>query len=398
MPIDLKVLPEPLPLPQPPGTLRWGLIILVCIAVGGVLVTLFWSEGNRGGSYWFWCCAVVFPLMVGLVLYAVRRLVFEGQLDYAEGWNQSRDEQRQVLIERGQRHVVLLAGACCTAAGNNKLAQALRAGSRPLQPIYVESQGCALRLSQLQPAASSLSLGDYVQRLSGYLHQVIQGLDEEWRACAQGASTHLRIRHNRVLSDEQVLTLWRAAVGDAHSVGRVAFAGQDDDGLLWLDGWLDAPESADLLLSLEINCYQEPCEGCAESISAVLLGRPEWCARRKVTPEVVVHRPVKMGDPPESFEDALRWGRLLDSEGDYFLWLSQLPESLAAEMAVVMAGAGHPPDPDKTLDLDGVLGLAGCAVGNLTLIVAGEQAKAEREAQLILLGEVSAQWCVVRPA
>ncbi|WEJ73077.1 hypothetical protein [Pseudomonas sp. PSE14] len=397
MPIDLRALPEPLSIPPEPNGLRWWLIILLCAAVGGLLVTLFWPLDSRGASLWFWCCAVVFPLIAGLMLYALRRQLFEGQLDYVEGWNEARDEQRQALIERGQRRLVLLAGACCTAAGNNKLAQALRAGSIPLQPVYQEAQACTLRLSQLQPAAASLSVDEYIQRLSGYLRQVVQGIEEEWRTCAQGVSTRLRIRHSGVLSDEQVLMLWNAAGGDRHTVGPVVFAEQDD-GLLWLDDWLDMSEPVDLLLSLEINAYLEPMDGYAESVSAVLLGRPEWCTKCKVTPEVVVHRPVRIGEPKASFEDALRWGGLLDAEDGYFLWLSQLPESLAGEMAIVMSGAGHPPDQGKTLDLDGVLGLAGCAVGNLTLIVASEQARTEREAQLVLLGDTSSQWCVVRSA
>lgn len=396
MPVDLRALPAQLPLPSPPGGLRWCLIILIVAIAGGLLVTLLWPGSDRGGSLWFWCCAVVFPLMAGLIAYAVRRQAVEGRMDYVEGWNKARDDQRQVLIEQGQQHLLLIAAACCSAAGNNKLAQALRSGVVPLQPCYLELEGRTLRLSQLRPAAASLSTDEYAERLGRHLHQVVQGLDDAWRTCAEKVA-HLRIRHNGVLADEQVLAIWRATAGELQATGQVTFATRADDGLLWLDEWLDAPERAELLLSLEINGYLEPEDGFAESVSAVLLGRSDCGIRQKLSPLAVVHRPVRASPPAESFEDSLRWGRLLDTEDKYFFWQSQLSDALAGDMAVVMSKSAHPPSHEKSLNLDGVLGRTGCAVGNLALVVAGEQAKAECEAQLILLEDVSPQWCVVRP-
>jgi hypothetical protein len=207
----------------------------------------------------------------------------------------------------------------------------------------------------------------------------------------------LRIRHNGVLADEQVLALWRAAAGEWQAIGPVTFANQADDGLLWLDGWLDTPERAELILSLEVNGYLQPEDGAAESVSAVLLGRSDCGVRRKLSPMAAVHRPVRANPPAESFQYALRWGRLLDTEDRYFFWQSQLSDALSAEMAVVMSASTHPASREKSLNLDNVLGRAGCAVGNLALIVAGEQAKTDCEAQLILLEDATAQWCVVRP-
>ncbi|OWP49783.1 hypothetical protein [Pseudomonas nitroreducens] len=396
MAVDLRALPEPLPHPSSPGGGRWLLIILTGVIAGGLLVTLFWPGSGRGASLWFWCCAVVFPLMAGLLAYALRRQVAEGRMDYVEGWNQARDERRLALVEQGQQHLLLIAAACCSAAGNNKLAQALRSGIVPLQPCYVPSHGATLRLSQLQPAVASLSADEYAERLSGYLREVLLGLGAAWHTCAQHI-THVRIRHNGVLADEQVLAVWRAVAGDQHRAGQTVFASQADDGLVWLDDWLDAPERAELLLSLEFNGYREPEDGYAESVSAVLLGRPDCANRQKLSPLAAVHRPVRASSPAESFEDALRWGGLLDTEDTYFFWQSQVSDEVAEEMARVMSQSAYPPSHERSLNLDSVLGRSGCAVGNLALVVAGEQAMADREAQLILLEDVTPQWCVVRP-
>jgi hypothetical protein len=376
--------------------MRWFLIILVGAGVVGLLVTLLWPGNDRGASLWFWCCAAVFPLMAGLMAYALRRQAAEGRVDYVDGWNEARDGQLQALIEQGQRHLLLITAACCTAAGNNKLAQALRSGVAPLQPRYLESQASTLRLSQLQPASTNLSAEEYAERLGGYLRQVVVGLGDEWRTCAPHI-TRLRIRHDGLLGNEQVLALWHAAAGEQQVVGQVNFATRAEDGLLWLDSWLDAPKLDELVLSLEINGYLAPQEDYAESVSAVLLAGPDCSIRQKLSPLATVHRPVRVGSPAEALEDALRWGHLLESQEEYFYWQSQVADSRATDSTLVMSRAGISSSPEKSLNLDGVLGRTGCAVGNLALVVAGEQAASDGEAQLILLEDTSLQWCVVRP-
>lgn len=396
MPVDLKVLPEKRSLPLPLRRGRWCLIVLVCVLVGANLAVLLWPENKWRLSLWFWCCALVLPLMLGLMLYALRLLAHEKRCEFVDSWNDSHAEQERVLIHRGQRAMALLATSYCSAAGNNQIAQALRSGSTPLQPIYLKSQAQTMRLSQLSPPAQLHTKQEYAQRLEACFRQVMGGLDPELGRYTRDMSLGVRIRHNQVLADDEILALWHSSGANKQSVDQLVFAG-DDDGLLWLDAWLDEPAAYQLLLSLEVNLFLDPVSEQAESVSAILLAHPDGCAKRGFTPMALVHRPVQMTDQINALGDALFWGQLQAGDEDFFTWQTQLSSEFLGDVRVAMSAAGHPVDVTKWQPLDDSLGLPGCAVGNVALIVAGEQAHSDRQAQLVLLQDRSAQVCVVQP-
>ncbi|WP_449104521.1 hypothetical protein [Pseudomonas mohnii] len=397
MPIDLRVLPERREPPSPPGTWRWCLVVLACVVLGAGLMFLLWPRGQAQMSLWFWCCVVVFPLMSGLLLFAFRRLVYERQRDFADSWNQGRRDQEQGLIKLGQRRLALLTTSYCTAAANNRLAQALRNGSKPLQPVYLDSLDMTLRTSQLAPAAQLYTQDEYTQRLTTYFHQIIGGFDEDIQRVASTSPLRLRIKHNQVLGDEQVLSLWRQCAGEKWAVDQVEFVTQND-GLLWLDTWLDELSPSALVLSLEIHLFLHPVVEQAESVSAVLLAQPQWCARQNLAPAAWVHRPVAMTDGAESFRDVLLWGQSDEADKSYFSWQLQVSVDHLRAMDVAMSATGHPLANDRHERLDESFGLPGRAVGNIALVVASENAVAQSQPQLILLQDSSPQWCFVQPA
>lgn len=397
MPVDLRALPEKLELPASPGIGRWCLVVLLCAVLGAGLVVLLWPGDPGEMSLWFWCCVVVFPLISGLLLFALRRLVYERQLVFAQGWNQSRGDQEQALIQQGQRAIAMLATSYATAAGNNQLARALRNGSKPLQPTYLTSLAVTLRLSQLAPVAQLYTTQEYAQRLTTYFQQVMRGLEGDFQRLVRTTPVRVRIRHNQVLGDDEVLSLWCLSAGDSLVVDSVVFATQDD-GLLWLDAWLDDSEPYPLLLSLEVNLFQQPIAEQGESVSALLLAQPEWCARQNAEPTAWIHRPVPMTNEAHSLQDVLLWGRVEHGDKPFFVWQAQVPGDDLGDMSILMRAAGHSLDIDRCQPLDDSLGTPGSAVGNIALVVASEQATAESQPQLVMLQDVSAQWCVVRPA
>ncbi|HEY0289383.1 MAG TPA: hypothetical protein VGC62_20650 [Pseudomonas sp.] len=396
MPVDLKALPEKRALPQPPHAWRWCLIVLLCSLLVGALVVLLWPGDSWRLSPWFWCCALVLPLMSGLALYALRRLIYERRCEYLDSWNQTHAEQEQVLIKKGQRAIALLATSYCCGAGYNLIAQALLRGSKPLHPVYIKSKAQTLRLSQLEPSASLYTEDEYTQRLTTSLQQVMRGLEPEMERYRRNRPLCVRIRHNQVLGDEQVLSLWRSCRGSEQSADQVVFATQDD-GLLWLDTWLDEHEPDQLLLSLEFNLFLDPVAEHAESISAVLLAQPDRRAKQRLTPIAWVHRPVPMTEPAGGVLDALFWGQVAAENNEFFTWQTQLPSELRADVTVAMKAAGRSLDSARCHSLDGSLGLPGCAVGNMALIIASENAAIEGQAQLLMLQDASPQACVIQP-
>lgn len=398
MPVDLLALPDEMASPRPPRTGRWCLAVLVGSLLSAGLVLLLWPQAWAEFRLWFWCCTLVLPSMGGLALYALRLRAFEDQREYAQSWNLHREQQRALLIERGQRPVEALAFSYCSPAGNNQLAQALWKGAKPLQAIFVEPLALTMRLSQLRPWVRDFTVEEYAQRLADCLGRLMPGLDEDLQRYAGNAPLRLRIRHNQVLSDAEVLSLWQAARGGKGTVDEVVFATEAEDGLLWLDAWLDAPEAFPLVLSLEINLFREPVEGQAESVSAVLLALPAWCARRAVKPMASVHRPVRLLNAANSLDEVLRWGRLEDA-GDqvFFTWQSQLSGAVREEVRTAMNALGYSLGEERSHPLDDSLGLPGCAVGNMALIVACEQAACSDQAQLLLLQDASPHGCVIQP-
>lgn len=397
MPVDLRVLPEKRVLPTPPRLWRWCLVVLFCLVLGAGLVMLLWPQDLWHMPLWYWSCVVVFPALTGLLLFSLRRLIYERQHDFAQCWNQSRHDLEQSLIQQGQRSIAVLATSYCTAAGSNQLAQALRLGSKPLQPVYVELSKTTMRLSQLAPEPKFYTEQAYTERLASYVHQVLRGLDEELQRFACTTPLHVRIRHNQQICDETVLALWQECVADTLVVDQVTFA-THDDGLLWLDAWLDDASPCPLMLSLELNVFQQPTAEQAESISAVLLALPEWCSRENVVPTAWVHRPVPLTDEPDSLQDMLLWGQVQDDAAPLFAWQTQVPANHLGKVGIAMNAAGRPLSFETSQSLDHSLGLPGCAVGNLALVVASEHASIERQPQLVMMQDTSPQWCVVRPA
>ncbi|MHC6225423.1 hypothetical protein ACYU03_11730 [Pseudomonas sp. X10] len=393
MPIDLRALPAKLAMPPAPRHGRWWLVILLgSLMVAGLLV-LFWPQDRWYGTPWFWSCVLGLPVMTGLLTYGVRLKAHERRCQYVQSWNRCREQQEQQWLQRGQRPVALLDAAYCTPLGSSRMAQALREGRRCLQPVYLEHRDVVLPLSRLLPAAERYTRDEYKQRLQGCLERVASTLAPALQGIAGNRSVQVRIRHNQILEDEEVVNLWRAvdASGWASDQGLCAMR---DDGWLWLDEWLDQPEPTPLVLALAISLHLDPVAGEAESVSAVLLAHPD---QQVQAPLAWVHRPVRIGVVAQALEDCLNWGCLAGERGGLFCWKTQMPDELSHELAQALSTQGFPPTGGSGHDLDGSFGLAGCAVGNMALISAAEQAGDEGQPQLLMLRDASAQLCVVRP-
>ncbi|SEN66352.1 hypothetical protein SAMN04487857_1338 [Pseudomonas sp. ok272] len=339
---------------------------------------------------------VVLPLVLGLLAYALRLLAYERQHDFVQGWSERRDEQEQALIARGRRAVVVVGSTYCTAAGSNQLANALRHGSQPLQAVYVGANSPTIRVSQLMPVAQQHTEQEYAQRLAASFEQMAGALDVELQPFNRDVPLCVRIKHNQVLSDDAILSLWRSSLRRERPVDQVVFA-TTDDGLMWLDSWLDEPPRARLLLSIEVNLFLEPVPEHAESVSAVLLATAELCTAQEVAPMARVHRPVRVMDPAPALQDACRWGELSVQDKAFFTWHSQMSRQTLGDAHLALFSTGYRPDVARTHSLDKSLGLPECAVGNIALILASEQARTDQQPQLVMLRDTSVQALVVQP-
>lgn len=394
MTIDLHALPLKIEPPRPLRKGKWIALALLSGLLGGGLVFLLWPGDGSRGSLWFWCCALVFPMMPGVLLFALRLLAYERQQAFAISWNTALETQEHRLVQHGQRAAALLATAYCTPGGNARLAQAILGGSKPLQPVYQQALGRTMRLSQLVPPVQDGPEQPYAERLRLFLQQVKQNIQQD---LLTGRTTplRLRIKHNQMIADAEVLALWQSCVVDGFQIDSVEFA--QDDGLSWLEVWLDESEPYGLMLSLEINLFLEPIEEQAESVSALLVAHSHYAIAQNLVPKAWIHRPVSMTGHAKSVQDLLLWGRISENHQSLAAWQAQLASDEICAANILLARAGHPLAPEQSIRLDDSFGRPGSAVANITLIVASEHAASTGESQLIMLEDVSSQWCVVSP-
>ncbi|HCU16570.1 MAG TPA: hypothetical protein DF729_15385 [Hafnia paralvei] len=396
MPINLHLIPDKKTDPLPINKMIW-LVFLVCfILLVCLLSFLLWPVDEVKNSVWFWCCSLLFPTVFGLMLYGLRQLSYENSLTYIRHWNDNHEKLEKELIKKGQEPVHFLESFYCTPIGESNLCQAIINGEEPLKPIYLAEYRTTVSLGQLSPAVGKRNNNEYAERLEVLLKKIAPSLNNSLNKNYKEANLKVRIKHDGIISDSDVLLLWHQVLN--HEQIRDVIFTSEDDGLLWIDHWLDDKSSTDIAISVEIHLLKEPLQNHVESVSVLILGRADWYLDREVTPKAAIHRPVKIDNLTESLTDALRWGKLVEQgSSDYFFWHSQVSPEMLTEVTITLDSVEHPINQGKSFDLDPTFGLPDKAVGNIALILACEKAYSENENQLILLRDSSYQVCTVRP-
>lgn len=395
MPVEIRKLPKTEDLPVTPVKMRWFIFIIVCIFTGFLLTLYFWPKDMSTHTFWFWMCALLIPTGVGVISYGIRLRHYEQQWQRVSYWNQLHHEKQADMVALGQQALGLLGMAYITPAANNKLAAALLQGAAPLQTRYSLESDSVLTMAQLQPPAVIFTDTEYIARLEHYLELTLLMLEPELEKYATNKSVIVRIRHDETLDDAQFLSIWQRIFPERYSIAQVTF-GHQDNGLMWLDTWLDVQSSA-LLLSLEVNLFTEGRNYEAESVSALLLASPTWLALQDENPVAWIHRPVTVNTAKEALEDVVRWGKIFAGDA-YFIWRSQLATAPQTDMLQAMDAMGYPFDKDQEHQIDSSFGKPAVAIGNIALICACDHVISTQQPQWLMLQDKTPQWAIVRPA
>ena len=395
MPIDLRVLPAKTLPPKLPKNKRWIFFIFITVALTGGSSAYFISDKYSMYSLWYLCCAIVFPFLLALTIYGFRLRLYENERDYVFSWNQNHEQIRERLITHGQCPIAILAASYVTPLGCNHIAKALLKGNASLMHVCLPVENITMRLSQLSPSAKYYNKDEYKSRLITQFKKLIPSIEDELIYYAQILPIKMRIKHNAILQNEDVLSIWHNLATKTAFIKDVEFA-QEDDGLLWIDQWLDTQDNSNLILSIEINMYAEPLSDVAESVSALLLAPNEVQNKNNLNPLAFIHRPVQITNISESVADALTWGRVLDKTSSFFIWQSQFPSSLIKDVMIALDRMAMPIYEERVHRLDDSLGMPGYAVGNITMIIAAENARFSEKAQFLLLKDGTPQCCVIQ--
>lgn len=395
MPVEIRNLPEPKVLPKPPEKMRWLVFIVICTLTGFILTLYFWPEDKPANTIWFWICATLTPSALGLICYAIRLHRYEHLSDQTSHWNQLYIEELKSKEEAGQQALGMLGMAYVTPAAKNKLAAALLLGASPLQTVYCSRTASVVSNALLHPPAKSNTVAEYCSRLEMHLYTLLRMLTPELEQYALNEPVTVRIRHDQTVSDTCFLSIWQRIFPERYALHPIIFR-PDDDGLMWLDEWLDE-QSPSLVLSVQVNLFGDKADNQAESISLLLLASPAWIKEKHTSPLAFIHRPVPVIKAVEAIDDVVRWGKLSPDEG-YFNWRSQLTPSSQTEIIEAMDAKGYLFDKDREYSLDNSFGKPDFAVGNITLICACEHANSTQEPQWIMLEDKMPQCVIVRPA
>lgn len=393
MPVELNKIPGTASLPEPPDKVRWLIITIVIFIAGAAISLYFWPKDLTTHSVWFWFCTLIIPFFAGVISYALRLRSYENECDRIHWWNHLHQEQYEMQVSCGQRYAALLGKSYITPIAKNKLTSALLNMDGQLQYIYSSYLQRSMTTAQLLPHQSNFSVAEYASRLEMYLSELIRMLQPDLSALTDSLS--VRIHHDGTLAHAQIQALWEKLYSAAYPVTEFIIE-TDNDGLMWLDEWLDKQERQ-VVLSVEINLFGEPKDKYAESVSALLLASPEWVNEYGDEHiSAVIHRPVVVSDDANSFDDALLWGHL--AAGDKFsLWRSQLKGKGLTTLLQSMDKSGYMPGIQDDYLLDDLFGCPGAATGNILLICASEHAVSTNLPQWLMTESKTIHQAIVRP-
>lgn len=393
MPVEFQKIPEKIAVPGAPNLLRWLIIIVLLTVLGMALSLYLWPTGMSTHTLWFWLCTLAIPLSAGVLCYALRLRTYENARDKVRHWNHLHQVQYDRHMTTGQRPIGLLGKAYITPNARNKLTAALLANGSQLQSRYFASLQHSLLFASLSPIKFIISERDYKANLRNYLAELFHMLEPDLQAAPGGLS--VRLQHDGSLDNIQVGAIWQEIFPATYPVNELV-VGTEDDGLMWMNPWLDT-RVATLMLSVEINLFLEPRQHQAESVSALLLATPEWLEQHDVVPEVFIHRPVVATEEMHSVENMLLWGELQPGES-HTLWRTQISEEALTQLIQLAEKAGYSPEQEESYVLDDLFGHPGVATGNITLICACEHAVTSGKPQWIMAENKTVHQAIVRRA
>ena len=318
MPIELKKIPEKIPLPEPPSAFRWFITIVLISVLGGILALYLWPEKMSTHSAWFWFCIFVIPLSTGLACYAFRLRAYENERDRVNYWNHLHQEQHDIQVKRGRRPAGLLGKAYITPIACNKLASALINHGSQLQSTYFAHFQQAFTTARLEPSTSHFLKEGYSTRLTGYITQLLRMLEPDLSVLPADRLS-VRLRHDGSLDNMQITQIWQAIFPATYHMDSIVVPGGElhTDLMALLHVYLGSRLDVRLQLCVDRSLLPDATMSIHPKAGAVQLGRtavmrPLNAANIAAHPKTIT---INLGRYERVQENIHR--RETDEDGDY---------------------------------------------------------------------------------
>lgn len=406
MPVDLS--PAGLPGGYPPRMRFWPWAVtwFMFNVFGPAFVLLAWPKGEPARGLEFWSWMVGAPNGVFLVLLGFARAGYE-VLWYRTYWrNHHRDRWLAEKIRFAQRPLHVLGAGYCLPLAGKSFAEALagkhsllkmqsaRHGSgkllcnrfedhdRLLTGLAVAGDeesdgGDAGVLTEVAPAVQMIRVA--LEPLAGSLQALTRYEKPYWpqvRVLVTPETADLYVAHVREALRQAALPPFEVQAVPA------------TEGLLIVDGWLDARDHRPLL-AVAAAWYDDAIdEGCAEGCAAVLLDPAYFRLPPGVRHKAALHRPVQAidGEAEYGFANAAIWGKA-KAAAVTRAWITRPVEH--CDRALAAAGFQAASKDAAQHRLDRVVGNVAAANGLLAIAAAIEAGAADGP-QLVVDGRQSA--------
>lgn len=342
------------PRPARPRAWLWlGVLPLLLLSLGVGWTLLLGDPASREQLMGFWGLVVGAPLLGWGLLGFGRVLLYFGQQQVADGWDQAREADLLRKVRRGRRVQQVLAVSLHTALAESALLSGVKALKR--QP---SRQG----RSVLHHSRMAVDTDDVpTQVLHKVLMQMFADLAPTLAQLPADASLSLLLEVDSALPENSWRQVWEQAWSESGI--RQSTAPVEGGGLEAVDRWLDyrIGDQA-LLLVVALQFAPQPLEGTAEAAIALLLGNR--LTQTVLPPLAFLHRPEQEREPtPDALlyavRQALDWVPL-DGQSIERIWRVGIDAQRDAALTAVLAQVPIPLKHDQGLhDLDAQLGHPG---------------------------------------
>jgi hypothetical protein len=383
MPVRLDQIPAPSPRPARPRGGLWLGVLLLLLLLGACGTFLFGTQSLREHPLSFWGQALGVPLLGWCLLSFGRVLLYLGQQQVADGWNQAREEALIHNVRRGRRVQQVLGFSLHTA---------LRERDTTRQLSTLLGAGSVLKA---QPSSSGQTVSRHScmagdadenseQALRRVFTQVLVDLVPRLKQAPDDRPLALLLEVDSALPQVVWQQVWD---GSGIRQPSVAFEGS---GLAALDQWLDQRigDQASLVV-VAVQFAPQQHEGTAEVAVGLLFGNR---LTQTALPSIAyLHRPEQEREPTTeallyAVRQALDWAPL-DAQSVEHTWRvgidAQRDEVLSQVLAEVWLPAKHN---QGLFNLDTLLGHPGKASPWLAIAAATQTIQGGAGPQFIISG------------
>ncbi|MCK1792052.1 hypothetical protein [Pseudomonas violetae] len=390
MTVRLDQVPALAPRPVRPRAWLWlGVfpLLLLLLGVGGMF--LFGTQALREQPVSFWGLAFGVPLLGWCLLSFGRVLLYLGQQQVADGWDQAREEDLIQKLRRGRRVQQVLAVSLHTAlrepeASSATQLKALLDGVKALKAQPSRQDQSVLRHSRI--AGDTAEVPELA--LHRVLTQMLADLAPSLTQVPDATPLALLLEVGSTLPENVWQRVWRQAWSESGI--RQSTVLVEEDGLEALDQWLDhrIGDQA-LLLVVAVQFAPQQPEGTAEAAVGLLFGNR---LTQTVLPSMAyLHRPEQEREPTTdallyAASQALDWVPL-DAQSIEQTWRVGVDTQRDAALTTVLADVSIPVKHNQGFyDLDAQLGHPGKASPWLAIAAATQTIQSGAGPQFIFSG------------